>query len=207
MPLSDEEVRALSLPAKPDWLESYGPQPQPGSLWGTWRNEPRLMGRFHPEYPDDVQVLVHEGGPHIAKHRPELMWIRVTGSLEGIYAGIVLNTPFELTNIHRGSVIKFLVPQGGAYPVMVTDKYLAERDRWVIHPCKKCGLTEIFDAPSDFIRVVFPNDPKNAAYESFTSRCGACCAGVQVVESKSNPNEAISPSPGKAGKEQQTFWK
>jgi hypothetical protein len=65
---------------------------------------------------------------------------------------------------------------------------------------KKCGLTEIFDAPSDFIRVVFPNDPKNAAYESFTSKCGACREGVQVVESKSIPIEARSPSPGKARK-------
>ncbi|MGA2363093.1 MAG: hypothetical protein ABSG73_11615 [Candidatus Aminicenantales bacterium] len=207
IPLSDEEVSALSLPAKPDWLQFYGPQPQPGSLWGTWRNDPGLKGKFHPEFPDDIQVLVHEGGARIAKHPPEGMWVRVTGSLEGVYTGIVLNTPFGLTNVHKGLVIKFLMPQGGAHPVMVTDKYLAERDRWVIHPCNKCGLTELLDAPSDFVRVVFPNLPKNEVSVSFTSKCSACSEGVQVVEIKDIPIEAGSPSPGKAGKKWRWFWK
>ncbi len=39
-----------------------------------WRSDPLLEGRFHPEYPDDLQVIVHDGGPRLTKNAPELMW-------------------------------------------------------------------------------------------------------------------------------------
>lgn len=26
-----------------------------------WRDHPKLRGRFHSEYPDDLQVVIHEG--------------------------------------------------------------------------------------------------------------------------------------------------
>ena len=66
---------------------------------------------------------------------------------------------------------------------MVTDKYLSERDNWVVHPCNKCGLTEIFDAPSDLIRVIFPDKTNDEITDMFTVFCGVC-GGVQVVENK-----------------------
>lgn len=206
-PLSDEEILGLSLPAKPDWLRHYGPQPPPGTLYGTWRTDQRLKGKFHPEYPDDIQVLVHEGGPYIAKHPPEVMWVRVTGSQEGIFLGIILNQPYGLSNITEGSIIKFMMPSGGEHPILVTDKYLEERDRWLIHPCDKCGLTELFDAPSDYFRVMFPNVPEDEITVSFTSRCGACGEGHQVVENKEAKGEKEFLSPQNAAKRWWQFWK
>lgn len=206
-PLTDEEIVELSLPAKPDWLEFYGPQLSPGTLYGTWRSDQRLKGKFHPEYPDDILVLVHEGGPYIAKHPPEGIWVRVTGSQVGAFSGIILNQPVGLTNVAEGSVIKFIMPSTGPHPILVTDKYLAERDRWIIHPCDKCGLTELFDAPSDYIRIMFPNVPKNEVMATFTSRCGACGEGAQVVENKDAISEKEFLSPQKAAKKWRQFWK
>jgi hypothetical protein len=68
---------------------------------------------------------------------------------------------------------------------MVTDKYLRERGAWTVHPCRQCGLSELFDAPSDLIRVVFPNTPPDAQLSMFTAFC-ALCGGVQVVYCRSS---------------------
>ena len=77
---------------------------------------------------------------------------------------------------------------------MVTDKYLREREAWTIHPCRKCGLTELFDAPSDLIRVVFPNAPPGAQMSMFTAFC-ALCGGVQGVEARTSPTAADEQTP------------
>jgi len=57
------------------------------------RNHPKLHSRFHPEYPDDVQVIVHEGGPRITDRRPEVVWVRVIGVERDVFTGEVLNEP------------------------------------------------------------------------------------------------------------------
>jgi hypothetical protein len=75
------------------------------------------------------------------------------------------------------------MPAGGEHPVLVTDKYLLERPRWVIHPCQTCGFSELFDAPSELIRVVFPDIPGGAEIDAFTSFC-PLCGGVQTLESR-----------------------
>jgi hypothetical protein len=146
-----------------------------------WRKHPKLKGKFHPEYPDDVQVLVHDGGPRLTTHRPEGVWVRVTACAGSVFTGTVLNQPHQLTSVREGSTIKFIAPEGGQHPLMVTEKYLCERPNWIIHPCQKCGLTELFDPPSDLMRVVFPNVPEGSIMEMFTAFCGAC-GGVQVVQ-------------------------
>jgi hypothetical protein len=69
---------------------------------------------------------------------------------------------------------------------MVTQKYIDERPDWVISACNKCGLAELFDAPSDLVRVVFPDMPKDAISTMFTARCGNC-GGFQVVRSRRSP--------------------
>jgi len=61
-PLSETDKQALGLPVIPEWIQHYGPQPPAGMLWGSWRNHPALVGRFHPEFYDDMQVYVHDGG-------------------------------------------------------------------------------------------------------------------------------------------------
>lgn len=148
-----------------------------------WRTDPLLVGRFHPEYPDDLQVLVHDGGPRISKCRPELVWVRIVGTANGVFSATVLNQPSYLKAVKQGDVIQFLVTPSCQHPILVTAKYLAERPHWTIHPCDKCGFAELFDAPSDLIRIVFPNLEHRAKMGMFSAFC-PMCGGIQVVENE-----------------------
>lgn len=182
-PLTEEEIRDLGLPKTPEWLKHYGPQPKPGTLWGAWRNHPKLLGRFHPDYPDDLRVVVHDGGPRISSSLPEVIWVRVTGMADEFFRGSLLNQPHHLETVRQGDEIMFIVPEKGKYPLQVREKYLQERGDWIIHPCNKCGLSELFDAPSDLIRKSFPNAPEGMGMSFFTTFCGAC-GGNQIITRK-----------------------
>lgn len=149
---------------------------------GAWRDHPKLRGRFHPEYPDDLQIIVHDGGPRLTDRRPEAVWVRVLAHDAGVFTGEVLNHPEQLLTVKQGDRVQFVVPQSGEYPLMVRPKYLRERAGWVIHPCNQCGLSELMDAPSELIAKVFPDLPPGATPAMFTAFCGLC-GGAQVVES------------------------
>jgi hypothetical protein len=177
---------------------------------GALREHPKLKGRFLPDHPDDLQVLVHDGGPRVTRNPAEAVWVTVIGIDGDVFRGRVLNQPHNLRNVRQGSEIKFVVADGAEHPVMVTDKYLRERAAWLIHPCSKCGLSELFDAPSDLIRIIFPNTPPDAQMSMFTSFC-PLCGGVQGVESQAcegmGDREAVSPvGSAPAAKPWWRFW-
>jgi hypothetical protein len=145
----------------------------------AWRQHPDLKDRFHPEYPDDVQVIVHDGGPRISSTTPELMWTRVTGMAGSAFVGKLLNRPANLESVVAGSEILFIMPNGLDHPIRVLPEYLAERPCWTIHPCNKCGLSELFDPPSVLIAKVLSDPPGEP--ELLSAFCGAC-GGVQVLQ-------------------------
>ena len=171
---------------------------------GPWRDLPELRGRLHPAYPDDIQVLTHDGGPRFTDRRPELVWVRIIAAASGVFTADVLNQPLQLTAVHQGDRIQFVVPESGEHPVMVRAKYLAERAAWIVQPCDGCGLSELFDAPSDLIAKVFPNMRAGEMVEAFTVLCGAC-HGVQVVKiaSREERTEAVATS----SKRWWQFWR
>jgi hypothetical protein len=209
--LSDEDVAQLGLPEKPTWVdEFYGPQPTPGTLWGAWRQHPRLVGRLHPEHPDDLQVLIHDGGPRLTDRSPEIAWASVTGVDEqDVFHAILLNQPHQLKTVHAGAQLRFIMPDGLDYGLMVTNKYLAERRAWTIAPCNKCGLPDLFDAPSDLIRVIFPSAPPDAEIQAFSSFCGKC-GGVQMLTRAGinlSPNALSSAPTEHAHKRWWQLWK
>ncbi len=174
-----EKIRSNALPEIPTWVEHYGPQPPSGTLWGQWRVEPLLQGRFHPSYPDDLQVVVHEGGPRTSSTRPELIWVRVLAGQNGQYQGTLLNQPHGLSSLSQGSIITFIMPSKGPQPLRATELYLKERSDWVITPCDKCGLTELFDPPSVLIPATF-QIPEGSTLEMFTTFCGMCGGTMHV---------------------------
>ena len=153
----------------------------------SWREDPKLEGRFHQEYPDDLQVIVHEGGPRLTDKRPELIWVRIISNQGSAYVGTLLNQPDSLGTLKLGDNILFIAHETSEYPLRVTEKYLLERNRWTIEPCTKCGLSELFDAPSDLIRKLHPNPAEGESVEGFTSFC-PMCGGVQIVMDKSRLN-------------------
>lgn len=141
-----------------------------------WRENPYLKDRFHPEYPDDIQVLIHDGGPRLSDRTPELVWVRVVRQEADHFAGIVLNQPENLVNVKLGDEILFIAVENSPHPLLVTSKYLSERKDWTVMPCNKCGFAELFDAPSDLIGKIFTEREPQA----FTTFC-AFCGGAQLV--------------------------
>jgi len=185
-----------------------------------WREHPKLCDRFHPESPDDVQVLVHDGGPRLTDRAPELVWVRVTGADGDLFTGQVLNRPDHLATVSEGAEIQFVAPDGGEYLLLVTQKYLRERPEWLVEACDQCGLSELFDAPSDLMRVVFPDMPEGFRTGMFTAYCG-CCGGCQMVRHKDfkldveenitaapqiEPGSLVKKTPGRS-KKWWEFWK
>jgi hypothetical protein len=146
----------------------------------NWREFPLLKNRLHPDYPDDIQVIVHDGGPRITNHPPELVWVRITKYRDGVFVGTVLNAPHNLTTVKEGDSILFLVTNDCQYAFRVTPRYLTERKKWRIIACDKCGFSELFDPPSQLIAKIFPHLPPDATSEAFTSFC-PLCGGIQIV--------------------------
>ena len=148
-----------------------------------FKNHPKLRKYHSTDHPGDLQVLIHNGGPRLTDRKPELIWVKVISEDDAIFEGLILNEPKQLNGIKCGDTIHFLIPDGGRYPLMITEKYIKERSDWIIQPCDNCGLTELFDAPSDLNRVVFPDNPEGAIIAMSTVICGAC-GGSQVMQYK-----------------------
>jgi uncharacterized protein YegJ (DUF2314 family) len=138
-------LRALLASNGPSTATGVTTGNDPTNIKKPWRSDPRLLGRFHSEYPDDVKVIVHDGGPRTTDRRPEVVWVRVIGCDGEVFRGQVLNRPFHLEKVKQGDFIKFIVPKSGEYPILVREQYLKERENWIITPCNKCGLSELFD--------------------------------------------------------------
>jgi hypothetical protein len=194
--LDDAEATARGLPVAPDWLRAYGPQPARDA---PWRHDPALIGRFHVRFPDDLQVVVHDGEPRRTERRAESCWVRIDASDDGaprpvdgqpaqrrVYGATLLNQPHYLTSIKAGDRLRLLAAPGGAAPLMVTDDYLAERPAWRVTPCDGCGLHEGLDPPSVMAATRFPDLDPDARPIMFTARCTAC-SGMLGLERVDRP--------------------
>jgi hypothetical protein len=193
--LTFEEISNRGLPPTPSWLEHYGPQPDPGA---AWHSDPHLKGLLHASFPDDIQVLVHDGEPRRTKREPELCWVRILTTEQGptrryifiqqattltksefdrkyepndvVYVAKLLNTPHKLKTVCQGDTIRFLAGGGLQHPLHVSTQYLQERVRWFIAPCDKCGMGECLDPPSTMIELRFKtlSDPEIKMAEPFS---------------------------------------
>jgi hypothetical protein len=173
----------------------------------AWRQHPELRGRFLPDHPDDLQVLVHDGGPRVSQGRaPELVWVRVTaaGPAPDVFTGICLNQPSGLRTITQGASLLFRVPGRAPHPYRVDEKYLREIADWRLHPCSRCGFDGLFDAPSDLAKATFPDAPPDAEIEMFTTFC-PWCGGVVGLERLRGASADPEPPPV-APKPWWKFW-
>jgi len=150
----------------------------------SWNKHPKLITRFHQDYPDDLQIIMHDGGPRLSDLKPELIWVRIVEEInKDHFKAQLLNAPLNFDQFSVSDYIQFVVPESGDYPISVSDKYIEERPFWIIQPCDKCGNSELFDPPSELIKQVFPTIDEPNQIESFTSFC-AVCGGIQVVKRK-----------------------
>jgi hypothetical protein len=141
---------------------------------------PRLRGRFDEHYPDDLRVIAHDGGPQLSRVPPEVVWVRVTSGQGIVWTGRILTRAHEPLTADENVTVRFIAPGTNALPVTVTEKYLRERSDWIIAPCNRCGIEELFDAPSDLARVLFETDHDPGDVASFSAVC-AWCGGTQLV--------------------------
>ncbi len=178
-----------------------------------WRDDPDLAGRFHPNHPDDLQVVVHDGEPRRTKHALEACWVRAThvhGTMRcpiapenarppldatcveqrerTVYAGTLVNQPHGLTTVREGDTIRFVHVPGIPHPLMVTEAYLQERQQWAFTPCSGCGADQGLDPPTVMARTRFPDAPPGSAPIAFTAICS--CGGTMVLATVESPPKA-----------------
>lgn len=82
-----------------------------------WRRHEGLSERFHPEYPDDLEVLF----PDPRTGESELMWVSTIAfdSTSGEYLGVLLNSPEIIPSLRAGDNVSFHIPDTAPYPVAV----------------------------------------------------------------------------------------
>ncbi len=149
-----------------------------------WKDHPRLRHRWHPEHPDRLRVLLHDGGPHTAKAPPELHTVQVVERRGQVFFGSLLSTPRRLVRTRVGDRVAFLVPHRAPHPVQVRDDYLAERRQWRWEPCGRCGFSELFDPPSQLLQR-HSGDAELRGQPRFETSCPLCGGCVRV---ETNPS-------------------
>lgn len=96
-----------------------------------WRTDPRLAGRFHPEYPDDIQVgLLDPAAP--GRQNGELLWVRVIAmdSASGQFLGYSLNQPFQVKGLNAGDNLVLRWDPKEQVPIAVDRGQGAGRAGW-----------------------------------------------------------------------------
>lgn len=101
-----------------------------------WHDDVDLKGRFHPQHPDDLQVVVHEGSFRFTDTKPEVMWAHVVARLEWThqsgengyaYRAVLLNQPHQLKTLKQNDEILFVAKQSYKLPIRVTHEYIMQR--------------------------------------------------------------------------------
>jgi hypothetical protein len=168
-------------------------------LTAMWHDDPNLQGRFHPQYPDDLQVVLHEGSFRFTRAKPEIVWGRIQLGLEfefegnppqivRAYRASLLNQPVQLKTFKVGQDIMLVAHKSYKLPIYVTHEYVADRAQYHITPCNECGLPELFDPISKLVEHSFPGmketlKKEEGAFPMFTSFCPVC-GGTMVVKHK-----------------------
>jgi len=192
----------------------------------TWRTDPALQGRFHAEFADDLQVMVHDGEPRRTKKSPEACFVRVTGVAGSlriphappntpppiaaaavswrelpIYRGTLLNQPHGLASVKQNSAVEFIAAKGLPNPLMITSQYARERAQWVIQPCSGCGGDQTLDPMTTMAHTRFPDAPGGSIPVAFSAICP--CGGTMMLTMTNLPP---APAPTRGGSSAPKPW-
>jgi WD40 repeat protein len=153
----------------------------------SWRNDPVLRGKFHPEYPDAVAVIVHEREGGIAGHKPVSMWVELFDKRGDVYVGTV-RSESPLSTVSEGDTLLFVAVEKAKQFVHITPQYLEERKSWRFEPCRKCGFPMGFEPPS----VLLERAVSNPADRDRTVKCAVpcpVCDGQQMLVRRDGGDE------------------
>jgi len=169
-----------------------------------WHTDSNFSGKFHPNHPNDIQVVVHDGEPRRTQRPPEACWVTLTGvhgalrvpvagpdakpplqasqvrwEERTVYTGKLLNVPKNLQTVRQGDTILVVYSPGLPCPLHVTPNYLAERPRWSVTPCNKCGADQTLDPMTIMAKTRFPDAPAGMTPVAFSAFCG--CGGTMML--------------------------
>jgi hypothetical protein len=176
----------------------------------TWRTDPNLQGKFHPQFADDLQVMVHDGEPRRTNKQPEACFVRVTSVVgvlrmphapqntpppvpssmlqwtqRPIYRGTLLNQPFGLTTVKQNQTIEFVTSPGLPHPLQISLQYAQERVKWCLEPCTGCGADQTLDPMTEMAKTRFPNLDHGSIPVAFSAFCP--CGGTLALVSAEVP--------------------
>src|ERR1700749_1238208 len=98
----------MTLPLRKSAGSEYaGALQSESSMTAFWNNLIDRMKHRESEDFTKMQVIVHDGGPQKTKCRPQLAWVRVTGSEDNLFRGVVLDKPAQLRGVRKGTKISF----------------------------------------------------------------------------------------------------
>ncbi len=196
-PLAPEQVAALGLPVEPTWMEFFRVPPRP------WREDPRLAGKLHPQFRDDVQARFHL----VASQKIELMWVRLDRAVPELdaYEGALLNTAHHDSELRAGTRVRVRVAPGVKEPVWLSPVALANQLAWTAR-CTACGFDLVLTPIDELAQRQFAALPPGSTLEALTTRC-ATCGQTQLLERREvrsgPPEPGVPPStgqpPGPAG--------
>jgi hypothetical protein len=178
-PLAPEMIARFELPAEPEWMRFFLPSSQTpaSSTSRPWRTDPALVGRFHPSFPDDLQVDFY----FAASVGRERMWVQtdaVDGDIGG-YAAVLLNQPHApRAVIDKGARVSYRIAPGMPNPLWVSPAMQANMRDWSTK-CAACG----FDMPLEPIdNIVGPHvaAAHQRPHEILGMRCPSCGNEIEV---------------------------
>jgi len=164
VPLAADEVQRLALPVEPEWLSFFKPKQQ------GWHVDPFFAGRFHPEYPSDLEVLFFLP----ASQKVEQMWVQLDRvASEGTYEGTLLNTSHFEPTLTQGTRVTVRGAKGAKGPLWVSPSMQANAAGWT-SVCQSCGFDALFEPVQALVARTFPDAPPGAEMLNFTTRCPMC---------------------------------
>lgn len=186
-PLPELEVARLALPEEPEWLRFFQAPPS-----GAWVKDPFFKGRFHPQFPNDVQGVFF----FPASRKAEQMWVRLEREtpVAGTYEGVLLNTAHLEPTLKEGTRVRLRGAEGASGPVWVSDVTAQNLTAWDAR-CEACGFDLVLEPVETLIKRSFPDAPEGAEFEALTTRC-AMCRQTQLLQRKVTEAPPVGPSRG-----------
>ncbi|MFZ5445212.1 MAG: hypothetical protein ACOZQL_34800 [Myxococcota bacterium] len=185
-PLPEPERERLALPDEPEWLVHFRPPPS-----GAWSTDPFFRGRFHPDFPNDIQALFF----FLEEQKAERMWVRLereTG-VPGVYEGALLNTAHARPELSAGTPVRLRGAPGAKGPLWLTDVMATNAAEWLAR-CEACGFDLVLEPVPQLLARTFPDAPPGTEMTAFTTRC-AMCQQTQLVQRRSSATlDAPEPS-------------
>ncbi|MCC9607273.1 hypothetical protein LOC68_13625 [Blastopirellula sp. JC732] len=162
-----------------------------------WLSHP-IVRRQVPLYPkDQYEVLLHDGGPHPSKAKPEVRLVEFESMPEeNLFVGRVQDPVEHLKSVKQGDRISFIISSSTLCGVMISKQYWKERPDWTICRCEGCDFDELLAPPSQLMSEIYPDLPSGTAPASFTTACGVCgekqlvTHGVLKIQSKRKAKRA-----------------